>query len=148
MARQDKEAFDQRGDQNRNDDDGQWRYDLSHDIANEPDGGEGGDGGERGRDDRRSHGACRAYRGLGSRQALTIERGGMLAHHNGIIDDNPEHHHEREHRDHVEREPHEVHSAERSQDSDGNAHGHPDGNAAIEKQEQNHKDENKAGDTV
>ncbi len=80
--------------------------------------------------------------------ALFFERRRLLAHDDGIVNDDPGHHDEREHRDHVDRLAGQIHHAERRKQRHGDAGRHPERHAGIEEQEQQTQYDGEALNTV
>ncbi len=139
MPRQDKEAFDQRGNQHR--DHCHWNIagDRSQPPGQEVEHTEGKDGGHRRREHRTDHPPCGNNRGLSRLIALLVQKIGVFAHHNGIVDNDPERQDQRKQGEHIDRQPQRPHHAQRRGNRNRNANGNPKGRSHVEKQEQEGK---------
>ena len=74
--------------------------------------------------------------------------GCVLAHDDGVIDDDPEHHDQRKQRHHVDGLPRGVHEADGGEHCHRNTGGDPECDPGIEKQEQDCDDDQQAAKPV
>ena len=148
MRRQDDQGFPQGNDQDGNHRLGHDTDEFAHDAGDEHQRQKGHDGGGDGHDHRPAdfshavhHGAVRGF----SLSEMGID---ILSHDNGIVYQDAQGHDEGEQGDHVDGRPVIVQDHEGPHERDGNADGHPERQAQVEKQGQDDEDENDALEPV
>ena len=143
MAGKNEEALDQAGNQHRRHHERYGVDDLTDDAADHIQRHEGGDGGQRGGNHRRRHAPGPEERRLGRRQAFPELGLAVLADHDRVVDDDAEHHDHAEQADHVDRLAADQHDHQRRHERDRDAGRDPEGDAAVQEQEQDadHQDQ-------
>ena len=145
---QNQKALDQRGDDDRNDDHRNGRHDVAHAPAHQQQGQEGGDGGQRRGHHRRQHAPRTALGGDQRILAHVVVGLGVLADHDGVIDDDAQGHDQREQADHVDALAAQVHHRQRRHEGNRNAHGHPEGHPRRQEQVENQQHQQQAPGAV
>ena len=133
---QDQEAFDEAGDQHH----GDGQRDREHQRAEAPaDSGQREEGDHRGQGGGQHRLAHTKRRLLGGFQRACAPAGedvGVLAHHDSVVDDDPQADDEREQGHHVEAHADDIHEPQRGSHCHGNAYGYPQSGPCGQEQEQ------------
>ena len=143
VARQDQETFHQRRDQHRDHRKGNVRDHVAKAAADGRKAKEGDDRGQRGGKHRHGHAAGGILGGDDGRFAQLAGAGvGVFAHDDGVIHHDAGGDDQRKKRDHVDRQPAQIHQRNRGQHRHRDAGGNPEGGARV--QEQKQQDHHKA----
>ena len=134
MAGQYQKAFQQGGQDHTDHHEGNVEGDLAHGAAHHAQGQEGGNGGGTGSYHRPEHPACAPQGGtLGGFPLLQVGQR-VLAHHNGIVDDDPQGQNQAEQTDHVDGAAEQPDQAQGGHEGHRDAHGDPPGHPGIEEE--------------
>ena len=71
-----------------------------------------------------------------------------LTDNNRIVDNNPENQQKREHRHHIQCQPHTGKDPQRTHIGDGDTQGHPKGQLRAQKEHQHHKYQNQSAEGI
>ena len=148
MAGQDQEALDQAGHEDRHHHQRNGAQDLADDARDDRHRHKGGDGGERGGGHRCQHAPGTALRRRQAAGTAQAARHRVLADDNGVVDDDADHHDQREQADHVDRLAGGQHHRQRRHHRHRDAHRHPQRDAAVEEQEKRADDQHQAAEAV
>ena len=134
---------DDRGDEDRDAQrDRKFAEEPAHHVAHEEQRDQHGDERHGERHDREADLRRPLERGLERRGAVLDVAGGVLDHHDRVVDDEARRDRERHEREIVEAVPEQVHDSEGADDREGNGHARDDGGRrAPQEEEQHHHDE-------